>query len=205
MVFPLMNFYVEISNTIKFYGQINTLSYPCFEKCNFQFLPNTGFKFCFSENMIFSFVTFRYQLSVTGSEGLTEIRWLYPIQGIPESKPIKDSLGAVVECKARDRLEERLEVTLSGVAPASSGPHKSVLTRSITPKGSSTNISDGIVVGESKTQFRLFSEIFFVERVGGWRVDITVIVNYMNRTLELEVSFKCLIPFFSRCPTLFPK
>ena len=153
--------------------------------------------------MIFSFVTFRYQLSVTGSEGLTEIRWLYPIQGIPESKPIKDSLGAVVECKARDRLEERLEVTLSGVAPASSGPHKSVLTRSITPKGSSTNISDGIVVGESKTQFRLFSDIFFVEQVGGWRVDITVIVNYMNRTLELEVSFKCLIPFFSRCLTLF--
>ena len=90
---------------------------------------------------------------MTGSEGLTEIRWLYPIQGIPESKPIKDSLGAVVECKARDRLEERLEVTLSGVAPASSGPHKSVLTRSITPKGSSTNISDGIVVGESNSDF----------------------------------------------------
>lgn len=101
------------------------------------------FKFQFNLN-------FRYQLSVTGNEGIKEIRWLYPIQGIPESKPIKDSQGAVVECKARDRLEERLEVTLSGVAPSSSGPHKSVLTRSITPKGSSTNISDGIVVGESK-------------------------------------------------------
>lgn len=106
-------------------------------------IMNLRFKFQFHLNS-------RYQLSVTGSEGIREIRWLYPIQGIPESKPIKDSQGAVVECKARDRLEERLEVTLSGVAPSSSGPHKSVLTRSITPKGSSTNISDGIVVGESK-------------------------------------------------------
>lgn len=95
--------------------------------------------------------TFSYQLSISGNDGLREIRWLYPIQGIPESKPIKDSQGAVVECKARDRLEERLEVTLSGVAPASSGPHKSVFTRSITPKGS--NISDGIVVGESKSNY----------------------------------------------------
>lgn len=100
---------------------------------------------------------FRYQLSKSGSEGLTEIRWLYPIQGIPESKPVEKSHGVNIECKARDRVEERLEVTLSGVAPSSSGPQKSIFTRSITPKNQSPKIPDGIVVGESK----LFSFVFF--------------------------------------------
>ncbi|KAK3096977.1 hypothetical protein FSP39_005325 [Pinctada imbricata] len=90
-----------------------------------------------------------FQLSKTGSDGLSEIRWVYPVHGIPESKPLKDSQGAVIDCKARDRVEERLEVTLSGVAPASSGPQKTVLTRSITPKDRSPKIPDGIVVGET--------------------------------------------------------
>lgn len=89
-------------------------------------------------------------MSRTGKEGLSEIRWLYSVQGIPESKPVKDTTGAVIECKARDRVEERLEVTLAGVAPASSGPHKTITTRAITPKGQSPNVPDGIVIGESK-------------------------------------------------------
>ncbi|XP_071134806.1 cilia- and flagella-associated protein 47-like isoform X3 [Mytilus edulis] len=90
-------------------------------------------------------------ISKTGNDGLTEIRWLYPIQGVPESKPVKDTTGAVVECKARDRVEERLEVTLAGVAPAASGPQKNITTRSITPKGQKPKVADGIVVGEKGT------------------------------------------------------
>jgi hypothetical protein len=94
--------------------------------------------------------THRYQLSRTGSEGVIEVRWIFPIQGIPESHPIKESYGAIIECKARDRLEERLEVTLAGVAPVTSGPQRSIYTRSITPKNESPKLPDGIVVGESK-------------------------------------------------------
>ncbi|XP_053397416.1 cilia- and flagella-associated protein 47-like isoform X4 [Mercenaria mercenaria] len=90
-----------------------------------------------------------YQLSRTGSEGVSEVRWVFPIQGIPESRPIKESYGAVIECKARDRLEERLEVTLAGVAPVTSGPQRSIYTRSITPKNESPKLPDGIVVGET--------------------------------------------------------
>ena len=97
----------------------------------------------------------RYQLSRTGSEGVSEVRWVFPIQGIPESQPIKESYGAVIECKARDRLEERIEVTLAGVAPVTSGPQRSIYTRSITPKNESPKLPDGIVVGESKKYFFL--------------------------------------------------
>lgn len=97
----------------------------------------------------------RYQLSRTGSEGIREVRWVFPIQGIPESQPIKESYGAVIECQARDRLEERLEVTLAGVAPVTSRPMKSIYARSVTPKNESPKLPDGIVVGESRHQFHV--------------------------------------------------
>lgn len=90
-----------------------------------------------------------YQLSRTSSDGISEVRWIFPIQGIPESRPIKESYGAIIECKARDRLEERIEVTLAGVAPVTSGPQRSICTRSVTPKNESPKLPDGIVVGET--------------------------------------------------------
>lgn len=55
-----------------------------------------------------------------------------------------------MECKVRDRLEERLEVILFGVVFLFFGFYKFVLIRFIIFKGSSINIFDGIVVGESK-------------------------------------------------------
>ena len=96
---------------------------------------------------------FSYQLSRTSGEGISEIRWLFPIHGIPESRPIKDSFGAIISCQARDRLEERLEVTLAGVAPSTSGQHKTITTRSVTPKNAPPKVPNSIVVGESEFSF----------------------------------------------------
>lgn len=49
-------------------------------------------------------------LSRTNSGGLREIKWCYPVHGYPELTPTKEISAAVVQCKARDRVEERLEV-----------------------------------------------------------------------------------------------
>ncbi|XP_045065582.1 cilia- and flagella-associated protein 47-like isoform X3 [Coregonus clupeaformis] len=47
------------------------------------------------------------------------VRWIYPIHGIPEAPP-KPSHPAVIECEARGRVEERVEVLLTGCVPGSS-------------------------------------------------------------------------------------
>ncbi|XP_013416633.1 cilia- and flagella-associated protein 47 isoform X1 [Lingula anatina] len=86
-------------------------------------------------------------LNRTTSSGIRSIRWIYPVNGIPESHPM-DSQATVVECQARGRIEERLEVTLSGVAPSSAGPQRGIRARAITPKGKEPQIPEGIVVGE---------------------------------------------------------
>ncbi|XP_033635373.1 cilia- and flagella-associated protein 47-like isoform X1 [Asterias rubens] len=90
--------------------------------------------------------------------GLRDIRWLYPIHGIPESQPVIDR-GAVISCQARSRIEERLEVSLTGAVPSSaSSYHRTVKTRALTPKGlERANTTDGVVVGEGNTVASEFS------------------------------------------------
>lgn len=48
---------------------------------------------------------------------VNDLHWIYPVRGIPESHPIKDSQAPCIECKARSRVEERVEITLTGLAP----------------------------------------------------------------------------------------
>ena len=78
---------------------------------------------------------------------LYEIKWLYPVYGVTEAiDPTAKS--AVLECQARSRIEERLEVTLTGVAPSSSGQTRPIKARAITPKNSEPTVPEGVVVAE---------------------------------------------------------
>ena len=82
--------------------------------------------------------------------GLRDIRWLYPIHGIPESQPVVDK-GAVVTCQARSRIEERIEVSLTGAVPSSASGYRTVRTRAITPKEQQrAHTTDGVLVGEGE-------------------------------------------------------
>ncbi|XP_077977423.1 cilia- and flagella-associated protein 47-like [Glandiceps talaboti] len=93
-----------------------------------------------------------------GSGGLKDIRWLYPIHGIPESHPVSENNMALVECQTRSRIEQRLEATLMGAVPSSGSAYKAVKTRAITPKDSARPSSgDGVVVGEGNTLAEEFS------------------------------------------------
>ncbi|XP_078087998.1 cilia- and flagella-associated protein 47 [Mustelus asterias] len=51
--------------------------------------------------------------------GISGIRWLYPIYGIPETISTKLS-PAVIQCQARNRKEETLKVLLTGAVPGPS-------------------------------------------------------------------------------------
>ncbi|XP_078698604.1 cilia- and flagella-associated protein 47-like isoform X8 [Branchiostoma floridae x Branchiostoma belcheri] len=97
--------------------------------------------------------------SRTSSGGLRDVRWIYPIHGVPESHPVKDAArAATVECQARNRVEERLEVTLMGAAPSSAGGYPNPMkTRAITPIDAQRPSTDGVIVGEGNTVAEEFS------------------------------------------------
>ena len=129
------------------------------------------------------FCYYSIPLSRTHSGGVREIRWYYPVVGYPElvagapGQGSSESSGLMaqtppttISCRARERMEERLEVTLSGVAPSSAGKQRSVdkqmqiKTRAITPSNSQTAVetgTDGIVVGESELSSQLSGYILF--------------------------------------------
>ncbi|KGL74027.1 Putative uncharacterized protein CXorf30, partial [Tinamus guttatus] len=55
-------------------------------------------------------------ITVAENGGIRGIRWIYPIHGIPEA-PQQKLVSAVVRCRARHRVEQRVEVLLPGVVP----------------------------------------------------------------------------------------
>ncbi|XP_029603297.1 cilia- and flagella-associated protein 47 [Salmo trutta] len=65
--------------------------------------------------------------------------WVYPIHGIPEAPP-KPSHPAVIECEARGRVEERVEVLLTGCVPGSSVSNTDIPLSSAPSSVSNTDI-----------------------------------------------------------------
>ncbi|XP_033113331.1 cilia- and flagella-associated protein 47-like isoform X2 [Anneissia japonica] len=100
----------------------------------------------------------RYADKTECKSGLKQIRWIYPIHGIPESHPVIDK-GAKISCQARSRIEEYLEVSLMGAVPSSATGYRSIRTRSTTPEDLCFDRSktDGVVVGEGNKVTEEFS------------------------------------------------
>lgn len=61
------------------------------------------------------------------------LSWIFPVKGIPESRPVKESQAPCIECKARSRVEERVEVSLTGVASHTVGTGYASYVRALTP------------------------------------------------------------------------
>ncbi|XP_039602238.1 cilia- and flagella-associated protein 47-like [Polypterus senegalus] len=100
---------------------------------------------------------------IFGTEGsVIGIRWVYPIHGIPEA-PLSKSSPAVIKCQARERIEEHIEVLLTGSVPGSSTDLK---TKSETNNVQNIHIQDNIqnevqVTDGSATAEEFYHEIQF--------------------------------------------
>jgi len=63
------------------------------------------------------------------------LKWLYPIIGTPHLRPFSAGSGPTLQCRAKERLEQRLEVSLVG-----SESRRAATLRPVTPgKNSQTN------------------------------------------------------------------
>ncbi|XP_057307230.1 cilia and flagella-associated protein 47-like isoform X2 [Hydractinia symbiolongicarpus] len=62
-----------------------------------------------------------------------DVQWKYDIQGIPLSVPVKISHAPVFECRARERLEEKLEISFAGLDLNVSKTTNAALMKSLKP------------------------------------------------------------------------
>jgi len=76
---------------------------------------------------------------------LKELSWVYPITGYTEVAPPKDTPPVLFETRARQRLEQHLDVVLTGVVANGIAPKHMARSRSDV-----TGSTVGMLVGESK-------------------------------------------------------
>ncbi|XP_075769379.1 cilia- and flagella-associated protein 47 isoform X3 [Pelodiscus sinensis] len=98
-------------------------------------------------------------ISMSENGEIRGICWIYPIHGIPEAQPYK-SAPAVVCCRARDRVEERVEVLLTGVVPGTTAM-PTARNIAITTKSKTPSVQDEIqVTAEEETETKEVKQLF---------------------------------------------
>ncbi|XP_053166997.1 cilia- and flagella-associated protein 47 isoform X2 [Hemicordylus capensis] len=119
-------------------------------------------------------------------------RWIYPINGIPEAPPSK-SAPAVVCCRARSRVEERVEVLLTGVVPGITGSE--IFRDFVSPsKSTSACIQEEVHVTKGfSTAYEFLYEIEFdSERVES-QLKPAIAVNLVSKDRDLKTGIVTLV------------
>ncbi|XP_044297815.1 cilia- and flagella-associated protein 47 isoform X4 [Varanus komodoensis] len=117
---------------------------------------------------------------------IQELRWIYPIHGFPEARPGK-SAPAVICCQARSRLEERLEVLLTGLVTQD-------IVTVIPFKNHSPSSHDEakVVKGFSTTEEFKYEIEFESERVKS-QLRSAVAINLVNKDRDLKTGIVTLV------------
>ncbi|XP_067848879.1 cilia- and flagella-associated protein 47-like [Heptranchias perlo] len=123
-------------------------------------------------------------------EGISAIRWLYPLYGIPEALPPKLS-PAVIQCQARNRVEEPLEVILTGAVPGSSYT-AAMQNRVTTPY---TCVQDEIQVtdADQTTTEEFLYEIQYETEKARIQMESTVAISFVKKKWDTETGIVTLI------------
>jgi len=71
-----------------------------------------------------------------GHEGITtnnDVKWTYEIDGVPVCMPVRNANAPVIECRARERVDEKIEVTFTGVDGGPDRSNYTALLKSLSP------------------------------------------------------------------------
>ncbi|KAJ7320666.1 hypothetical protein JRQ81_020177, partial [Phrynocephalus forsythii] len=127
---------------------------------------------------------------ITENKKILGLRWIYPIHGIPEAPPYK-SAPAVVRCQARSRVEERIEVLLTGVVPGITSSQ--TIHSSVTPSRSgSIRPEVQVTEGFSTTDEFMYDIEFESERLKS-QLKSAVVINLVNKDRDLKTGIVTLI------------
>ncbi|XP_048459067.1 cilia and flagella-associated protein 47-like [Rhincodon typus] len=121
--------------------------------------------------------------------GISGIRWLYPIYGIPETLSTK-LLPAVIQCQARNRKEETMEVHLTGVVPGSSYEDPTQIQTKL-PFIYNQEAGQGASAGQTPAG-DFFYEIQFDTENARIQMESTIAVNFVKKNWDTETGIVTL-------------
>jgi hypothetical protein len=82
---------------------------------------------------------------------LNEIEWKHPIKGIATVYPISTNNPLIIECQVRNRLEKRMEISLSDMQTNSPSTDKLTDVRPVTPTNEVPKIHEDSLSSDSKS------------------------------------------------------
>ncbi|XP_038658216.1 cilia- and flagella-associated protein 47-like isoform X3 [Scyliorhinus canicula] len=116
--------------------------------------------------------------------GISGIRWLYPIHGIPETISTKLS-PAVIQCQARSRKEETIKVILTGVVP---GPSS---TAAVQTQNACNQEKDQASSGQTPAGEFLY-EIQYETEKARTQMEPTIALNFVAKVWDVETGIVTL-------------
>ncbi|XP_015672831.1 cilia- and flagella-associated protein 47 [Protobothrops mucrosquamatus] len=134
------------------------------------------------------------QSVIIEDEKLKGLRWIYPIYGISEAPP-SELAPAVVCCRARSRLEENIEVLLTGVVPGTTASQILQDTAMLTlSQSKSSPIHDEVQVtdGFSTTDEFMYEIQFESERMKS-QLKSAIAINLVKKERDLKTGIVTLI------------
>eukprot|EP00062_Callorhinchus_milii_P018287 gi/632971676/ref/XP_007902288.1/ PREDICTED: uncharacterized protein LOC103185538 [Callorhinchus milii] len=137
-------------------------------------------------------------ISKSNNEEINGIRWLYPIRGIPEALP-PDVSPAVIQCQAKNRIEERVEIVLTGAVPGSSA------TQTKQPEAFIPSIAhchqDGLHETNGHiTTAEFLHEVMYDSEDARNQMESSVAVTFMKKEWDLQTGIVTLIFNFVFAP-----
>ena len=69
-------------------------------------------------------------------EGITtnsNVKWTYEIDGVPICMPVRNAHAPVIQCRARERVDEKIEVTFTGTEGGPDRSNYAFLLKSLSP------------------------------------------------------------------------
>ncbi|XP_075257847.1 cilia- and flagella-associated protein 47-like isoform X3 [Convolutriloba macropyga] len=147
---------------------------------------------------------------------VSQIRWVFPVKGVPQST-IGEEKPLIIECEARNRVEERVEVILTGVIgtgsstskkkpgssvaatgaiPASSQPRLPSTSSGAGSQPGSPHLSspDGMLLSETNTVAREFTyEVVFVSEQSRRVLEKMVAISLVKKDKDTHTGLAKLI------------
>ncbi|NXG35184.1 CFA47 protein, partial [Dromaius novaehollandiae] len=131
-------------------------------------------------------------ITVAENGGIRGIRWIYPVHGIPEA-PQQKLDSAVVRCQARHRVEKRVEVLLTGVAPGATAM-PAARNSAVLDTNKPANIQDEVQVTDGfPTTVEFLYELQYQSDKIKSQLDSLVGIHLMQKERDTESGIVTLI------------
>lgn len=115
------------------------------------------------------------------------LKWLYPIIGTPHLRPFSASSGPTLQCRAKERLEQRLEVSLVGCESK-----RAARLRPVTPSkysrssaaANTENTSDQDIISDNSFTYQLCCD----DSEYGFLVEQYLGIRMISKSIDPETS-----------------